>query len=177
MLLPTYHFPIEFLPKYQAPLSFCLRMPGPHLELKLMKTFEDVGGCDIWMGSFWAPRQQWWVGWHTPKDIDHWTWPSDEWLLIGWERWYQPINGKSKLLEAYYNTPNPSTTLPPCSAPDGHWHMTWSHRGNLTWSAWHEGPLLDDSPHYLKGGRTGPKGEFRAEWRTKGKAKGKSTGQ
>ena len=46
-----------------------------------------------------------------------------------------------------------------------------------------KGPLLDDSPHYLKGGRTGPKGEFRTagkgEWHTKGKskAKGKSTGQ
>ena len=59
--------------------------------------------------------------------------------------------------------------------------MTWSHKGNLTWSEWHEGPLLDESPHYLKGGRTGPKGEFRTagkgEWHTKGKskAKGKST--
>ena len=158
-------------------------MPGPHLEFKLMRTFEDVGGCDIWMGSFWAPRQQWWVGWRTPKDIDHWTWPSDEWFVIGWDRWCQKHVCQLKLLEAYYNTPNHSSTSPPCPNPDGQWHMTWSHKGNLTWNAWHEGPLLDESPHYLKGGRTGPKSDFhtagKGEWHTKGKSKaqGKSTGQ
>jgi hypothetical protein len=55
--------------------------------------------------------------------------------------------------------------------------MTWSHKGNMAWSAWHEEGLLDDSPHYLKGGRTGPKGMFqttgKGEWHAKGKSKAK----
>ena len=31
-------------------------MPGPHLELHIMQTWADVGGCDAWMGSYWRPN-------------------------------------------------------------------------------------------------------------------------
>ena len=123
------------------------------------------------------------MGWHTPKSLNDWTWPDDQWTLLGYKRWYQPIMGQSKLLEAFYNTPNPSTTLPPCPPPNGHWHMTWSHKGNATWSEWHDAALVEETQLYLKGCRTGPKGEFqtngKGKFHTKGKikAKGKTTGK
>ena len=72
-------------------------MPGPHLELKIMKTFDDMAGCDCWMGSYWLPNQQWWIGRHYPRGLSAWRWPSDEWRLIGYEKWYQPHTGEPKL--------------------------------------------------------------------------------
>jgi hypothetical protein len=80
-------------------------MPGPHLELKIMQTWADVGGCDAWMGRYWRPNQQWWVGWHSLQNLPNWAWPSDDWVLIGYERWYQPRRGDPKLLEAFYASP------------------------------------------------------------------------
>ena len=147
-------------------------MPGPNLELKLYKTWDDIGGCDCWIGCFWNPREQWWAGFHTRKDLDSWSWPDDSWTLVGHERWCQPVTSRSKLLEAFYNTPNPSSTRPPLPAPNGHWHMCWSHRGREAWCQYHDTPAEEESQPYLKGGRMGPKGEFR----TKGKStKGKGT--
>ena len=126
-------------------------MPGPHLELNIMQTWADVGGCDAWMGSYWRPNQQWWVGWHSPQNLPNWAWPSDDWVLIGYERWYQPRRGHPKLLEAFYATPNPSAHVHPCPPPDGHWHMCWSHSGVLTQSYWTEEVLVEDDVLYLKG--------------------------
>ena len=76
-------------------------MPGFHLELKIMKTGD--------------PNQQWWVG--SPRNLPNWAWPSDDdWVLIGYERWYQPRRGDPKLLEAFYASPNPSAHVPPTPA-------------------------------------------------------------
>ena len=103
--------PFLLLPKLQVlpqPTSCLLiLMPGPHIEMKLMQTFSDVGGCDCWIGSYWEGNQQWWVGWHSPNNLHGWAWPSDEWLLLGHERWYCPRRGEPKVLEAMYATPNP----------------------------------------------------------------------
>jgi len=147
-------------------------MPGPHIELKLMQTFADVGACDAWMGSYWQPHQQWWVGWHSPNDISHWSWPSEDWLLIGYERWYYPRKGEPKLREAFYATPNPTTQPPPCPPPNGHWHVCYSPRGRETWRQWVGTPLAQDDQLYLKGGNTGPKGNFDTNGADKGKGKG-----
>ena len=137
-------------------------MPGFHLELKIMKTGD--------------PNQQWWVGWHSPRNLPNWAWPSDDWVLIGYERWYQPRRGDPKLLEAFYASPNPSARVPPCPPPDGHWHMCWSHSGALKYSYWTEEVLVEDDVLYLKGdGKTGPKGNFCTKGRDTGKTgKGKS---
>ena len=137
-----------------------------------MQTFSDFGGCDCWIGSYWEGDQQWWVGWHSPNHLHDWAWPSDEWLLIGHERWYCPHRGEPKVLEAFYATPNPSIQVPPLPPPDGHWHIVWSHRGHRKWQQWIDSPLVEDENLYLKGGRTGPKGNFH----TKGKGQGKSKG-
>ena len=55
--------------------------------------------------------------------------------------------------------------------------MTWSHKGNQTWCEWHATPLIEEQQLYLKGGHTGPKGEFhtkgKGEFHTKGKSKAK----
>ena len=94
--------PFLLLPKLPCPNltpdcaladSLVILMPGPRLELKIMQTWADVGGCDAWMGSYWKPNQQWWVGWHSPQNLPNWAWPSDDWVLIGYERWYQPRRG------------------------------------------------------------------------------------
>ena len=162
--------PFLLLPKLPCPNltpdcaladSLVILMPGPHLELNIMQTWADVGGCDAWMGSYWRPNQQWWVGWHSPQNLPNWAWPSDDWVLIGYERWYQPRRGDPKLLEAFYATPNPSAHVHPCPPPDGHWHMCWSHSGVLKYSYWTEEVLVEDDALYLKGrGKTGPKGNF-----------------
>ena len=70
--------PFLLLPKLPCPNltpdcaladSLIILMPGPHLELNIMQTWADVGGCDAWMGSYWRPNQQWWVGWHSPQNL------------------------------------------------------------------------------------------------------------
>ena len=66
---------------------------GPHIEVYLMQTLSDVGGCECWMGSYWEGNQQWWVGWHSPNALEAWVWPTDNWILIGYERWYQSKRG------------------------------------------------------------------------------------
>ena len=96
--------------------------------------------------------------------MPNWAWPSDDWVLIGYKRWYQPRRGHPKLLEAFYASPNPSARVPPCPPPDGHWHMCWSHSGALKYSYWTEAVLVEDDELYLKGSsKTGPKGNFFAE--------------
>ena len=48
--------PFDILPKLLiVPDAFLLiiLMPGPHIEMKLMQRFEDVGSCELWQGSCW----------------------------------------------------------------------------------------------------------------------------
>ena len=141
-------------------------MPGPNIEMKLMQCFADVGGCDLWQGSYWKGCHQWWIGWHHPNNLRHWSWPSDDWVFIGYEKWYQRPKGDPKLLEAFYATPNHSVHRPPCPAPNGYWHLCYNHTGRQTWQEWvGTHPLVehDDGQRYLKGGRSGPKGNFHFE--------------
>ena len=151
-------------------------MPGPHLEIKMMQTFADVGGCDAWIGSWWTPTHQWWVGYHSTRALNAWQWPSQDWVLIGYEKWYQPFAGTPRLREAFYATPNPSMTPPYLlTPPDGHWHVCYSLSGNETWRQWVGTVLTEDANNqqYLKGGPTGPKGGFHG----KGKGKAADTGK
>ena len=109
----------------------------------------------------------------TPHNNLHdWAWPSDEWLLMGHERWHCPHKGAPKVLEAFYATPNPSIKVPPLPTPDGHWHIVWSHHGHRKWQQWIDSPLVEDENLYLKGGRTGPKGNVHTEGKGHGKSKG-----
>jgi len=69
-------------------------MPGPHLDMKLMQCWPDVGGVDCWIGDYWDPNRstQWWTGWHLPgpsgiEGLRSWSWPNPGWVLIGYELW------------------------------------------------------------------------------------------
>ena len=93
-------------------------MPGPHLELKLMQCYADVGGADGWLSGHWDQGSQWWTGWHLPgpagpAGLRAWSWPNDQWVLIGFERWdsFRKFP-HTRLREAYYQFPNP---IHPCS--------------------------------------------------------------
>ena len=77
-----------------------------------------------------------------PNNLHHWAWPSDEWLLLGYETWSCPHRGEPKVLEGFYAIPNPSIKAPPLLPPDGHWHIVWSHRGHLKWQQWIDSPLV-----------------------------------
>ena len=138
-------------------------MPGAHLDLRLMQTYTDVGGCDAWMASYWDKQSQWHVGWHLPGDpglrgLIQWKWPDPAWTLIGYERWYYYKHGqKERLREAFYHYPNPSTTVPPAPLPKGHWHIKFDPKGNEISRTWSDS-LLEGGELYLKGGRLGPKG-------------------
>ena len=80
----------------------------------------------------------------------------------------------AKLIEAFYATPNPSVHRPPCPAPNGYWHICYNHTGRQTWQEWVGTPLVDDDEdqRYLKGGRSGPKGNFHVKGVDKGMGKG-----
>ena len=42
-------------------------MPGAHLRIFAMQTYEDVlGGSDCWIGGYYNPNSsnEWWTGWH-----------------------------------------------------------------------------------------------------------------
>ena len=122
----------------------------PHLDLKILQCNHDVGGADAWLGGYWDARSQWYTGWHQPghtglQGLIEWTWPSDNWSLIGFERWEFCRRGDI-LVEAYYNDPN----------------------GERKSSRWSPGALWEEEL-YLKGGITGPKGG-----KGKGKGQGSS---
>ena len=134
-----------------------------------MKTWADVGGCDAWMGSYWRPNQQWWVGWHSPRNLPNWAWPSDDWVLIGYERWCQPRRGgggpSSWRPSMRVLTHRPM--CPPRPPPNGHWHMCWSHSGVLKYAYWTQEVLVKDDELDLKGSnKSGPKGNFftKGQW-------------
>ena len=85
-----------------------------------------------------------------------WRWPSDRWTLIGYERWGYSKKKGDRLLEAYYVSPNPSTTHSP-EPPNGHYHIVDAPNGDASRSWWYD-DLLEDDHSFLKGGVTGPKG-------------------
>ena len=154
-------------------------MPAkPHLDLKILMCYEDVGGADAWLGSWWGPNAQWWVGWHMPgpsglQGLRGWSWPDGTWHLIGFELW-EYRRGRRRgdvLIEAYYNCPNPST-LRNAPAPTGHYHVKFPKgKGKGSWQ-WFPN-ALDEGELYLKGS-TGPKGKGTG---CKGKGKGKAEGK
>ena len=146
-------------------------MPGPHLELKLMQCYADVGGADGWLSGHWDQGSQWWTGWHLPgpagpAGLRAWSWPNDQWVLIGFERWdsFRKFP-HTRLREAYYQFPNPST-LAAWQAPVGHYHIRYHRNGRQEFSRWDPNPLDDPHHLYLKGGDNG-----------KGKGKGKVLGE
>jgi hypothetical protein len=154
-------------------------MPGQHLDIKIMQCFRDVGWCDAWLGSYWGPNQQWFIGWHSPRALRDWSWPSQEWTLIGYELWQYPRRGEPKLREALYATPNPSMTPPHLlTPPNGHWHVRYSLRGRCCQRMWVATPPTEDEHLYLKGGGTGPKGKGKGQGKDQGKGnKGKGEGK
>ena len=109
--------------------------PKPHLDLKLMQCFPDVGGCDAWLSGFWEANpvpNQWFTGWHLPgpaglDGLRNWRWPDPSWTLIGYEWWAYFKRGE-RLLEAYYVHPYPSMSRQ-AHVPNGHWHMWWDDQG------------------------------------------------
>ena len=112
---------------------------------------------------------------HNPNNLKHWrNWPSDDWVLIGYERWYQRPRGIRSSSRPFYATPNPSVHRPPCPAPTGYWHVCYNHNGRQTWQQWVGAPLVDvdEDQRYLKGGRSGPKGNFHCKGVDKGLGKG-----
>ena len=132
----------------------------PHLDLKIMQCYHDVGGADAWLGGFWDDRSQWFTGWHQSgarglQGLTDWAWPSDNWSLIGYERWEHRRRG-DMLVEAYYVDPNPST-LRDAGPPTGHWHVRFFPNGEWRSSHWCPEALVQGTD-YLKGGVTGPKG-------------------
>ena len=171
-------------------------MPGPHLDLMVMQCFQDVGGVDIWRGSFWEQNSQWWIGWHMPNGstglaaLDaFWQDPNGaEWQLIGHEKWLYTRRGGAKLVEAYYNNPNPSTGQP-WEGAIGHHHLALGRNGRWI-NKWVPTPI-GDHPIYLKGGVTSPKGKgdgngkntapkggkAKGKWQPKGKGQGKDQGK
>ena len=131
-------------------------MPGPRIEMKLMRCFADAGGCDLWQGSCLEGCHQWWIGWQHPNTLKHWSWPSDDWVLIGCERWHQRPRGALSSSRPFYANPTPLAHRPPCPAPSGYWHVCYSHSGRQTWQQWVGTPLVEDDEDqlYLKGGRS-----------------------
>ena len=137
-------------------------MPGPHVDLKLMQCFPDVGGVDAWYGGFWQDRCQWFTGYHQPgakglAGLIEWSCPAPNWDLIGYELWESRRKGDT-LIEAYYNDPNPSTTAAgKYRQSTGHWHMRFWPNGDERDRQWFPNALEEDLG-YLKGGITGTKG-------------------
>ena len=154
-------------------------MPGPHLTVMLFQCHEDVGGLDAWLSQFWDQGAQWWVGWHKAEQVwPDWAWPSDDWRLIGWEKWTVNRN-PNVLLEAYYSSPSPAFTRYPSGPPNGYYHSKWTVNGDHIDTHW-VSKELDDNCEYLKGGIAKGKGAFlrqRIALEKKGQAKAKGQGQ
>ena len=132
-------------------------MPGPHLDIYLMACYNDVGGYDLWVSSYYTPEAAWWVGWHCSQSlVQFYLTGEDHWTLIGYELWTK--DDDPDLLAAYYAQPNPSTT--PAGGdltPQGYWHYTYAAEGPQ--ENWHyvAGKFLEWSAEdaFLKGNGKG----------------------
>ena len=119
------------------------------------------------MGSYWGPNQQWFIGWHSPRALRDWRWPSQEWALISYELWQYPRRGEPRVREAFYATPNPSVTPPHLlTPPNGHWHVRYSLRGRCQ-RMWVATPLTEDEHLYLKEAEQGLRGRAKARARAR----------
>ena len=158
-------------------------MPGMHKMAKLMQCYPDVGGMDWWEGSYFHPQSpnngtQWWVGYHTSKDLTTWAWPDpdNDWWLIGHELWqYGPQPKKHDWLkEAYYVVPNPSATgWGRDLTPKGYWYVRFNKRGDQVESAYFPNPQLAAGDVFLKGkGKGSGKGKAKGPWFVGGTAGG-----
>ena len=72
----------------------------------------------------------------------------------------------------YMQLQTPSIHVPPLPLPDGQWHIVWCHRLFRKYQEWIDSPLVEEETLYLKGGCTGPKGNYHTE----GKGQGNITG-
>ena len=161
-------------------------MPGPHLHLHLMQCYQDVGGVDAWLAGHWNENSQWYTGWHLPGPAYAtggmaWSWPNANWILIGFERWdYFRKYPHTRLMEAMYQHPNPSTAReyelaedPNFLIPVGHWHVTYRRSGQQQSCTWLPNALEEPQHLYLKG-QVQDKGTGKGqEGKGKGKGKGK----
>ena len=170
-------------------------MPGPHLQLNLMQCFADVGGVDAWLSGHWDEGSQWWTGWHLPGPAYAtggmvWSWPNPDWVLIGFERWdYFKNYPHTRLMEAMYQDPNPSTARaselaedPNFLIPEGHWHVTYRRSGQQQSCTWVPEALVEPENLYLKGNNSngkgqGQKGKGKGKVQDKGKGKGEVEGK
>ena len=150
----------------------------PHLEVKIMQCFPDVGGTDAWLSGRYTDESQWWIGWHQPGPsgvaaFRCWRWPANNWHLIGFEKWTP--NG-DVLLEAMYNHPHPSMQKR-APKPWGHWHSWFAlPNGTLVGEPqWSDCPLtITQEDLYLKGtGKSMGKGKDTGGWHPKGSQGGK----
>ena len=150
-------------------------MPGEHLDAYIMQCWQDVGGTDFWVSSYYTPQVQWWVGWHTQNSFDDFH-PSQkkDWKLIGYELW--PTDGPGYMKEAYYAIPNPSTTRPAGLTPSqGHYHIIYDDHGGRTGATYSAHILTwNERDAFIKGdGNKGFGKAFRKGKQLKGHGKGK----
>ena len=156
--------------------------------MQLMQCYQDVGGVDAWLSGHWDPVCQWYTGWHQPGPAHapagrmDWSWPNPNWILIGFERWdYFRKFPHTRLMEAMYQHPNPSTAReteleddPDFLIPEGHWHVTYGRNGHQHSCTWVPEPLEEPEHHYLKGQEGKGKGQKGKGKNGKGKGKGKN---
>ena len=68
----TISVPSFVVPKFPTPLFFAPKMPGAHSKVLVLQCYPDVGGTDVWVGANFDPFAHWWVGDHSPKDLNSW---------------------------------------------------------------------------------------------------------
>ena len=149
-------------------------MPG-----YLMQCYDNVGGTDLWLGSWYSPSAKWWTGWHTPTAFHHWPGlrRTPKWQLIGYEQWSDD-GWPTRIIQAYRAFPNPSTVTKGSDlTPQGHWRHAYSADGSVTHATYHTDILTwAVKEEFIKGqGKGTPEGKGKGT--SKGKGKGAPKGQ
>ena len=98
-----------------------------------------------------------------------WSWPNDNWILIGFERWdYFRKYPHTRQMEGMYQDPNFLT-------PVGHWHVTYHGNGQQRSCTWLPNALEEPQHLYLKGMGKGQEDEGQeGEGKGQGNGKGKN---
>ena len=142
--------------------------------MHLMRCYPDVGGVDAWLEGHWNETSQWYTGWHLPGPAHAaggmaWSWPNDNWILIGFERWdYFRKYPHTRQMEGMYQDPNFLT-------PVGHWHVTYHGNGQQRSCTWLPNALEEPQHLYLKGMGKGQEDEGQeGEGKGQGNGKGKN---
>ena len=113
-------------------------MPGPPLTYRIMKSWPDVHGADLWIDSYYdrSTYQQWSMGWHMAhtqtvfgplvgRAVHH---------LIGHERRVNDIP-----MEGFVNEPKPAKTPPGEDlVPEAVVHWQWRLDDHGRWYYWEE---------------------------------------